>query len=88
LNELPKPVFLAMLKTGALIPGKDDKSFDINFAVIANNFPSYLEFMVRSSLNELEQWAYVEGYMAYEILPNGLLKWKPVGKIYRKDDCF
>lgn len=88
MSELPSNIFFAMVKRGALSPGKDDRSFDIDFAVVAKEFPSYLEFMVRSSLNAVEEWAYTQGYMAYEILPNGLLKWKPVGKIYRKDDCF
>lgn len=86
MSELPKPVFLAMIESGALTPGKDDKSFNINFAVIRDRFPSYLEFMVKSGLNDLEEWAYVEGYMAYEVLSNGLLQWKPVGKIYRTNN--
>lgn len=77
MSELPKPIFLAMIDRKALTPGKDDKSFDINFYVVAKEFPSYLEFMVRSSLNEIEEWAYVEGYMAYEVLSDGRLLWKP-----------
>ena len=70
-----------MLERGALTPGKDDNSFDINFAVVEREFPSYLEFMVRSSLNPVEDVAYVQGFMIYEILANGLLKWSPTGKL-------
>jgi hypothetical protein len=82
LSDLPRPVFLSMIESGALTPGKDDKSFNINFAIIRDKFPSYLELMIRSSLNEIEEWAYVEGYIMYEILPNGLLAWKPIKKDY------
>jgi hypothetical protein len=70
-----------MLERGAMSPGKDDKTFNINFAIIEKEFPSYLEFMVRSSLNPVEEVAYVEGYMAYEILPSGMLAWFPTGKL-------
>ncbi len=83
MSELPKPVFLKMIETGALTPGKDDKSFDVDFAVVQKHFPSYLEFMVRHSLNQAEEWAYVQGYMTYEVLPSGLLAWKPTGKRFK-----
>jgi len=71
-----------MIERGALVPGKDDKSFDVNFFIVQKEFPFYLEFFVRSSLNELELWAYDNGYMAYDVLPNGLLSWKPSWDIY------
>jgi hypothetical protein len=79
--DIPQPVFLSMVNSGALTPSKDDKSFDINFAIIKDRFPSYLEYMVLHNLNEVEEWAYLKGYMAYEILPNGWLQWRPTGKL-------
>jgi hypothetical protein len=81
LTELPSNIFFAMLKTGAMTPGKNDRTFNINFAIVEKEFPSYLEFLVRSSLNSVEEVAYVEGYMAYEILSNGLLKWSTTRKL-------
>jgi hypothetical protein len=86
LNEfpIPKDIFLAMLDRGAMTPGKDDSSFDINFAIVSKEFPSYLEFLVRSSLSSLEQWAYTEGYMAFSVMPDGRLLWKPTGKLYKE----
>lgn len=72
-----------MVTRGALTPGKDDKSFDINFKVVEKEFPSYLEFLVTESLNEVEQIAYKEGYVAYIVLDNGLLQWHLTGKRYK-----
>lgn len=80
MSELPRNIFFAMLERGAMSPGKDDQTFNINFAIVAREFPSYLDFMVCSSLNPVEKVAYVEGYMAYEILPNGMLRWSPTNK--------
>lgn len=72
-------VFLSMIRRGALIPGKDE-IFIIDFKIVEKEFPSYLEFMVKSSLNNIELWAYTEGYMMYTVLDNGLLKWNLTGK--------
>ena len=80
MEALPKEIFLSMIKRQAMTPGKDDKSFNINFSIVEKEFPSYLEFLVRSSLNPIELWAYDNGYMAYIIMSNGLLEWRTTGK--------
>ena len=75
INDLPKAIFEAMVDRGALIPGSDDRSFEINFYIVQKEFPSYLELVVENSLNDIERWAYLEGYMAFKVLENGLLEW-------------
>lgn len=72
-----------MVKRGALTPGKDAESFDINFKVVEQEFPSYLEFLVTESLNEVEKAAYKQGYFAYIVLDNGMLQWHLTGKRYK-----
>lgn len=73
-------ILLAMVRQRALTPGKDDKTFVINFKIVQQQFPSYLEFLVKSSLNTLEQWAYTNGYMAYIVRDDGMLEWRATGK--------
>jgi hypothetical protein len=72
-----------MLNRGALKPGKDAESFDINFRIVADEFPSYLAHMVEHSLNETELWAFANGYMAYTIMPDGTLEWRPTKKRFK-----
>lgn len=83
MNEPTDKVLLAMIKRKALTPGRTLEIYNINFSIMEKEFPSYLEFMVRSSLNAVEDWSYTEGYMAYEVLPNGLLKWSLTGKLHK-----
>ncbi len=77
---IPSNIFFAMRDSGALMPGKDYMSFDVNFAIVAEQFPEYLEHVVCGTLNELERKAYEQGYMAYKVLPNGLLQWHVTSK--------
>lgn len=77
---IPSNIFFAMRKAGALLPGKDYMSFDINFAIVAEQFPEYLEHVVRHTLNELEQKAYEQGYMTYKVRQDGMLEWHVTNK--------
>lgn len=79
---IPKNIFLAMVEQGALTPGRDDRTFNVNFKIVKDQFPSYLEFLVTGTLNTVELAAYRSGYMAYIVLDNGLLEWRPTGKRY------
>lgn len=72
-----------MVRQNALIPGKDDRTFDINFKIVQKEFPSYLEFLVTNSLNEVEKAAYEDGYFMYTVLDNGLIQWHLTGKRYK-----
>jgi hypothetical protein len=77
---IPDDVFLSMVRHRAMIPGKDDKTFIINFKIVEKEFPAYLEFLVKESLNIIELAAYIEGYMTYSVLDNGMLRWEWTGK--------
>lgn len=82
--ELPPEVFLNMVSKGALTPGEDDKSFEINFYIVNKHFSSYMNTMVERSLNDIERWAYLEGYMYYTVLEDGQLQWRPTNRRFNK----
>lgn len=79
-KPFPDNIFYAMLDSGALIPGSDHQTFGINFAIVASQFPSYLVYTVKLTLSEFEEQMYLEGYMTFTVLPDGMLEWKPTGK--------
>lgn len=80
---IPDTILLAMIRQKALTPGRDDRTFDVNYKIVQDQFPSYLEFLVASNLNEVEKAAYEQGYMMYTVLDNGMLQWHLTGKRYK-----
>lgn len=71
---IPPEVQLSMLKKGALID--DGEKAIINFKVVEEEFPSYLEYLVLYNLNDFETNMYLSGYMHYVVRQDGLLEWK------------
>jgi hypothetical protein len=82
MQPIDPDTFFEMIETGALIPQNDASftTYDVNFAAVSEKFPQYLEHIVLNSLNEIERWAYLEGYMTYTVREDGLLEWSPTGK--------
>ena len=80
---LPLNIIQQMINCGALIEAKEtDKSvsFAINYRIIADEFPQFLEQLIFSNLNDVEKSMYLEGYMGYTITNSGDLIWKPTIK--------
>lgn len=82
---LPDQILKAMKKAGAIEAERFDGSGQliakINFKIIEDHFPSYLERMVRSVLTQEDLEFYDGGYMAYIIEEDGSLLWKPTRKL-------
>lgn len=70
-----------MVDRKAVTPHSDHQTFDVNFYIVQQEFPNHLHDVVLMTLNETEQWAYLNGYMAFTVLSNGLLSWKSTGKL-------
>jgi hypothetical protein len=80
MEPIPKNIFLAMIRQHAMTPGKNDRTFSVNYKIVQQQFPAYLEFLVKNNLNQFELWFYENGYIAYTVLDNGLLQWRRTGK--------
>lgn len=60
---------------------KDGLHFTIDFKVIESTFPVFMNEMVQQSLGEVDRSLYDEGYIAYTVLKDGRLQWKPTRKL-------
>lgn len=78
---IARHVFMEMIQRGAFVETDDPARFHVNYFILHKYFPDYVEECVLNNLNELEQWAYLNDYMAYTILSNGMLEWKRTNKI-------
>jgi hypothetical protein len=72
---IPPEIQLKMLKEKALVD--DGEKTIINFFLIKQKFPQYLDYLVTYNLNDFELKMYNEGYINYVILEDGYLLWKP-----------
>jgi hypothetical protein len=77
---LPYKVYWDMVEAGGITPTDDPARFTINFSIVKQQFPQWMEHMVLQTLNETEQWAYLNGYVMYQVV-DGLLAWKSTGKL-------
>jgi len=81
---LPTDVIQGMRDAGALKAKRVDEEgnlfFDIDFRIVQEQFPAHLHFLVRQQLNDLEGALYDNGYIAFEVLADGRLQWKPTRK--------
>lgn len=80
---LNSDVINAMRRTGALLIDRSDGDnlvFHINFSIVEQLFPSYMEYLVRLQLSELDLTLYDSGYIAYFVSDSGNLIWKPTKK--------
>ena len=75
----------AMRKKGVLtIKYVDDAGsahFDVNFKKAEEYFPQFVEELILVNLGKFDREVYELGYMAYTILPDGTLHWKPTKKL-------
>lgn len=75
----------AMRKRGVLSIKYVDKDgaahFDIDFKLAEEYFPQLVEELVLQNLGAYDREVYDLGYMAYTILPDGTLQWKPTKKL-------
>jgi hypothetical protein len=55
--------------------------FDIDFKKAEEYFPQFVEELVLMNLGDYDREVYVLGFMAYTILPDGTLHWKPTKKL-------
>jgi len=81
---IPFDVIRAMRDAGGLrIDYFDagDLYMDINFKIIQEQFPRWMQEMVLESLGELDREIYQLGYIAYVVQPDGSLLWKPTRKL-------
>lgn len=82
---LPPEIINAMRKAGALkiksMDEQDQLHFEINYRIVKEQFPVWLETLVYNGLGVYDQYMYTEGYIAYVVQPNGLLYWKPTRKL-------
>jgi hypothetical protein len=82
---LREKVIEAMRQRGILTIKYLDKDgnahFDIDFKKAEEHFPQFIEEMVLLNLGDYDREVYELGYMAYTILPDGTLQWKPTQKL-------
>ena len=82
---LREKVIQAMRQKGILkIRYVDDSGsahFDVNFKKAEEFFPQFVEELVLMNLGAYDREVYELGYMAYIILPDGTLRWKPTKKL-------
>jgi hypothetical protein len=82
---LPPDIINAMRTAGAFEANRFDSDgnlyFDINFKVIEEQFPMYLEELALANLAPAGVDMYHLGYIAYYVLDNGELAWQPTKKL-------
>lgn len=75
----------AMRKRGVLtikfVDSEGNAHFDINFKKAEEFFPQFVEELVLMNLGSFDREVYELGFMAYTILPDGTLHWKPTKKL-------
>jgi hypothetical protein len=83
---LPNEIIVAMRKAGALRVKRLDENnqlhFEINFRIVKEQFPVWLETLVYNSLGVYDQYMYTEGYVAYVVQQDGMLLWKPTRRLH------
>jgi len=55
--------------------------FDVDFKKAEEFFPQFVEELVLMNLGAYDREVYDLGFMAYTILPDGILQWKPTKKL-------
>jgi hypothetical protein len=78
-------VIEAMRKKGVLtikyIDAQGAAHFDIDFKKAEEYFPQFVEEMVLLNIGDFDRELYEIGYIAYTILLDGTLQWKPTKKL-------
>lgn len=76
-----------MRKLGALCIKNFDYDnnlhLEINFKKVEEFFPKFLDELVRHTLGTTDLELYDQGYIAYLIMDDGMLQWKPTRKLNR-----
>lgn len=82
---IPFDVLRAMRNVGGLRIDHFDASgqlyMGIDFKIIQEQFPRWMEEMVLDSLGDIDREVYQLGYMAYIVQDDGSLLWKPTRKL-------
>lgn len=82
---VPFDVIRSMRDVGGLRIDYFDTSgklyLEINFKIIQEQFPRWMEEMVLDSLGDIDREVYQLGYMAYIVQDDGSLLWKPTRKL-------
>jgi hypothetical protein len=82
---LREKVIEAMRKKGILkikyVDPAGNAHFDIDFKLVEEHFPQFVEEMVLINIGDFDRELYEIGYIAYTILPDGTLQWKPTKKL-------
>jgi hypothetical protein len=55
--------------------------FNIDFNKAEKYFPQFIEQLILMNLGAFDREVYTMGFMAYTILPDGRLQWKPTKKL-------
>jgi hypothetical protein len=78
-------VIEAMRKKGILtikyVDNAGNAHFDVDFKKAEEYFPQFVEELVLLNLGAYDREVYELGYMAYTVLPDGTLHWKPTQKL-------
>lgn len=78
-------VIEAMRKKGILtikyVDADGAAHFDVDFKKAEEYFPQFIEELVLFNLGDYDREIYELGFMAYSILPDGTLQWKPTQKL-------
>lgn len=81
---ITEQILFRMIESGALVLKGESKDspFLINFAIMEERYPQYLEYFIEQSLNVIEQSMWRNGFIHYTILDNGMLQWHvtPLGR--------
>lgn len=82
---LRENVINAMRKKGVLtikyVDAQGAVHFDIDFKKAEEYFPQFIEELVLFNLGDFDREVYGLGFMAYTVLPDGTLHWKPTKKL-------
>lgn len=74
-------IFKAMRATGALKVDSFDLEqnliLQVNYKVVETAFPRFMEDIVEFNLSPVDLELYQAGYIAYIVMDDGMLQWKP-----------